>query len=152
MKSRAVAALLVILCLAGATCAQLREAPGRSLRFQAIDLYIDTQGQPLAAWQLEFQANSPDVKIAGIEGGEHPVYQEPPYYDTQAIQHERVILADFSTLPAPELPAGRVRIATIHVQVPGSQSPEFTVKLMAAAAANGEEISANLTARERTEE
>ena len=51
-------------------------APARDIarnidtRFEAIDIYIDSGAQPLAAYQVELRATSGDVKAVGIEGGD----------------------------------------------------------------------------------
>lgn len=97
------------------------------IQFRAVDIFIDSKDQPLAAYQLEFKASKGEVKIVGIEGGEHERFRNPPYYDPQAMQQERVIIAAFNTAPAPALPTGRTRIATIHVQLVGNVEPEFVV-------------------------
>jgi hypothetical protein len=89
-------------------------------RFAPVEIWLDTADQPLAAYQLEFSpANTGNVKIVGIEGGEPAVFAEPPYYDPASMIRERVIIADFSTAKADALPRGRFRIATIHVQSHG---------------------------------
>ncbi len=140
--------LLTGLLLAGTTSAQrAKEAP--AVRFQAVDIYVDANNQPLAAYQLELKADSDAVKIAGIEGGEHPAFREAPYYDPRAMQHERVVIAAFNTGAADSLPAGRTRIATVHVQISGDARPEFTVRLETAATVQGEKIPATAAARER---
>ncbi len=84
-------------------------------RFTTVDIYLDSGDMPLAAYQLQFKATEGEVKIVGIEGGEHDAFSEPPYYDPEAIQRERVIIAAFNTSDASQLPAGRTRVATIHL-------------------------------------
>ena len=51
----------------------------------------------LAAYQIEFSVTNILTKIVGIEGGQHPAFREPPFYDPKAMQQERVIIAAFST-------------------------------------------------------
>ena len=118
-------------------------------RFEAIDVFVDTTDRPLAAYQLEFFAASGEVKIAGIEGGEHPAFRVPPFYDPKAMQLERVILAAFNTAATPELPIGRTRVATIHVQRRGERPPSFQVQLEAAADSAGTAIAAEVSFEER---
>lgn len=108
-------------------------SPLPGARFEAVDLFIDAGPRPLAAYQLEFRADTPAVKIAGVEGGEHPAFAPAPYYDPAAIQHERVIIGALSTLAGPELPAGRTRVARVHVMVEAGASPRYQVTLQAAA-------------------
>ena len=38
-------------------------------RFEAIDVFVDSGNQRLAAWQLEVRSAANDVQIVGIEGG-----------------------------------------------------------------------------------
>jgi hypothetical protein len=118
------------------------------VRFQAIDIQIDPAGKPLAAYQLEF-SGGPGVKIVGIEGGEHPAFAEPPFYDPKAMQHDRVILAAFSTRRASDLPHGRTRVATIHLQITGAAKPEYQLKLKTAADAGGTRFDASAEVEER---
>ena len=122
--------------------------PG-GIRFVAVDVFVDSGAQPLGAYQLTFFASRGDVKIVSIEGGEHPGFKEPPYYDPQAIQRERAVLAAFSIAPAANLPKGKTRVATIHVQVSGAKEPEYKLNLTTAAASDAHPISAECSSRER---
>jgi len=125
------------------------QAGNTAVRFETVDVFVDTAGKPLAAYQLEFLARSGDVKIAGIEGGADPAFATPPYYDPKAMQQDRVILAAFTTDDATALPTGRTRVATIHLQTTGTDSPNFQIRLQAAADAAGETITAEATFQER---
>jgi hypothetical protein len=117
--------------------------------FQIIDVFIDSAGKPLGAYQLDFHATSGDVRIAGIEGGAVPAFAEPPFYDPKAMQREQVILAAFSLDEAETLPVERTRVATIHLQVLGRSAPEFEIRLQAAADAAGSNIAAEASFEER---
>jgi hypothetical protein len=127
------------------------EAPTNTtaIHFQAVDVMVDSPGQSLAAYQLEFAVTNVTAKIVGIEGGEHPAFAEPPFYDPKAMQHERVILAAFSTNAVSQLPAGKTRVATIHLQISGVAQPKYHLKLPVAADANGNKIPATATIEER---
>ena len=116
----------------------------QSVRFDAIDVYVQTGDEPLAAYQLDLSAEKGDVTIVGIEGGESDVFTAPPYYDPAAIQNDRVIIAYFSTAAADALPRGKVRIATIHVQIVGDIEPEYDAQITIAATVDGEPIDAEL--------
>ena len=102
-------------------------------RFTTVDIFIDSGTHPLAAWQLHFSLKSGEAKIVGIEGGEHPAFRQPPYYDPKAIQRERVILAAFNAAAADKLPKGKTRVATIHLQMNGTKAPQYLVRLQTAA-------------------
>jgi len=117
------------------------------VRFSAVDVMIDTRGHPLAAYQLTFSVRKGDVKIVSIEGGEHPAFKEPPYYDPKAIQNERVVLAAFNT--SKNLPQGKTRVATVHVQITGAKEPKYAVKLETAADRDGQNIPVEIKVEER---
>jgi hypothetical protein len=121
---------------------------GRS-RFRALDIYLDSKGAPLAAFQLELAITNHTARIVGIEGGQHPAFSDPPFYDSRAIQHERVILAAFSTNSPALLPAARTRVATVHIQLLGPSAPLYALNVEAAADAEGRRILAHATCEER---
>ena len=118
-------------------------------RFQAVDIFIDSRQDPLAAYQLEFFVKNGNARVVGVEGGEHPAFKEAPFYDPKAIQQERVIIAAFSTSAADKLPKARTRVATIHLQITGHQKPEFHLRLETAATSNGNKIPVAGTFEER---
>ncbi len=110
------------------------------VRFTAVDVYIDAGDRPLAAYQFELSALPGQFKIVGIEGGEHAAFTEPPYYDPAALNRNRVIIAAFNT--GNDLPSGKTRVARVHVQVIGHPAPNYDVKLIVVADAEGETITA----------
>lgn len=112
------------------------------LRFEAIDVIVDSGDESLGAYQFELDSVSDGVEIVGIEGGEHAAYADPPYYDPEAMNGNRVILAAFST--DAELPTGRSRVARIHVQLEGEAPKAYRFKLTATANDQGEDISAEV--------
>ena len=66
------------------------DAPA-AVRFEYIDIYIDSGDVPLAAYQFELTDAGGSIKIVGIEGGEHEAFATPPYYDPKALKNNRVI-------------------------------------------------------------
>ncbi len=120
------------------------------LRFAYVEIHIDPHGRPLAAWQFEFEAATENIVIVGIEGGEPAAFAEPPYYDPKAIQSQRVIVADFNTAPADQLPDAPARIATIHVMIRGDVQPRYVLKLTTAADPAGRRIDADIRFEEGT--
>ena len=112
------------------------------VRFEAIDIFVDSGDTSLAAYQFELSSDTPGVEFVGIEGGEHKAFSEPPFYDPRAMNNSRVILAAFST--AKELPKGRTRMARIHVQLEGPGLKEYRTKLSVSATTDGEEIPATV--------
>lgn len=121
--------LLLVLCLWWSDPAP---APQAAPRFVAMDIYADTGGKPLAAWQIELTCDPAQATIVGVEGAG----EKPPYYDPAALQGGRIILASFSTEAA--LPSGRVLVARVHLQETGS--PVYKPTLMTAAAPGGEKL------------
>lgn len=113
-----------------------------TLRFEAIDVFVDSGQERLAAYQFELTTVDKGVEIVGIEGGAHPAFKAAPYYDTKAMNNNRVILAAFNT--GDDLPVGRCRVARIHVQVQGPGQKEYRTKLSVSATSEGREISASL--------
>ena len=140
-------AIIVLLLSCNAGRAQ-KDSPTNTLRFRAVDVFVDSTSKPLAAYQLEFTASA-GAKIVGIEGGEHAAFKEAPFYDAKAMQHERVIIGAFSTSKADKLPAGKTRVATIHLQTAGEQAPRYEVQVEAAATVGGKKISVHANAQEK---
>ena len=122
---------------------RVREDAPAQVRFEAVDVYVDSANAPLAAYQVEFTAETGTITIVGIEGGEHAAFSEPPYYDPKAMRANRAVIAAFSTRN--DLPRGKTRVARIHVQVTGDVEPEYIVALRIAASADGERIPATAT-------
>jgi hypothetical protein len=125
------------------------QLPAQQIHFAAFDIFVDSKNVPLAAYQLEFSGPAKDVRITGIEGGEHEAFNTPPFYDPKAIQQERVILAAFNSAPTAKLPTGKTRVATIHLQFTGSQPPDFALKLHTAADSEGKSITTKATFTQR---
>ena len=113
-----------------------------SVRFAPLHIYLDSGNQPLAAFQFELEATAGQIKIVGVEGGRHAAFKEAPYYDPAALTNDRIIIAAFNT--GQDLPTGRTRITTIHLQIIGDAEPEYELKLTVAADAEGREIPAKV--------
>lgn len=114
-----------------------------AVRFEYIDVYIDSGDVPLAAYQFELTDATGSIKIVGIEGGEHEAFATPPYYDPEALKNNRVIIAALST--AADLPTGRTRVATVHVQVEVDLIPEISINLTTAGDVQGNELDAGVS-------
>jgi len=114
------------------------------VRFAPLHIYLDSGNSSLAAYQFELKATAGQIKIVGVEGGQHKAFKEAPYYDKAALQKkDRIIIAAFST--GRDLPTDRTRIATIHLQIIGDAEPQYELKLIVAADADGKEIPAEIT-------
>ena len=113
------------------------------VRFAPLHIYLDSGNQPLAAFQFKLKAAAGQIKIVGVEGGQHKAFKEAPYYDPAALANDRIIIAAFNT--SRELPKGRTRIATIHLQIIGDAEPDYELKLTVAADADAKEIPAKIS-------
>jgi hypothetical protein len=133
------------------------------IRFAPVHVYLDPGGTPLAAYQFELVCSVPvrayssaddegnasrrpperQIKIVGVEGGAHPAFKDAPYYDSAALMNDRIIIAAFNT--GADLPTGRTRIATIHLQILSDAEPKYELKLTTAADASGENLPAEIT-------
>lgn len=155
-----IAAALRILMPASEADPASRPAAELKTRFAPVHVYLDSGSRLLAAYQFELVCSvpvrayssgednasrrhyEPRIKIVGVEGGEHPAFREAPYYDPAALMNDRIIIAAFNT--GTDLPQGRTRVATIHLQILGDAEPEYEVKFVTAGDAEGREISAQL--------
>lgn len=131
--------LLVLLCSAQA---QDEAAPAR---FASVNVYVDASASALAAWQVEL-ADGGGVQIVGVEGGEHPAYAKPPYYDPKALMDNRIILAAFTT--GKDLPTGKTRVARLHLRIEAGAEQKFEVRSSLAATSDGTEMKATVTLEE----
>jgi len=135
-------ACLIVVSVAPRLASQTAESTP-AVRFAWLDVFVDSQDMPLAAWQFELVDRSGATKIVGLEGGEHEAFRDPPYYDPAALQQSRVIVAAFST--GKDLPKGKTRVARIHVQIAGDGKPDYAIELTVAASADGKRIPANIS-------
>jgi hypothetical protein len=133
---RAVLVFALVLLLAPARSAD--SAPGA--RFTTIDVMVECD-RPLAAWQVQLKVTSGDAVVVGVEGGEAP-FGAAPFYDPEALGAGRLILAAFDTQAT--LPAGRHRLATLHLREAGP-APAYELGLEAAADPTGARIPATVT-------
>ncbi len=135
----AVSMVLTMVALMGAG----DDAPDATVRFQPVDIFVDSGDAPLGAWQVEFDGGDA-VELVGVEGGGPPCWEETPHYDPAALMQDRVVVAAINTQN--ELCAGRVRVARLHLRVQGD--PTYTITLIAAGNAEGERIQAEASVTE----
>jgi hypothetical protein len=145
MKKCMVISLVVVSLTIALLYAEVGQAGGfirPKVRFAPLHIYLDSGNRPLAAYQFELKAAAGQIKIVGVESGQHKAFKEAPYYDPAALANDRIIIAAFNT--GCELPKGRTRIATIHLQITGDIEPDYELNLTVAADADGKEIPANI--------
>lgn len=138
---------LILLLLCAPLLAQTTQP---ATRFGTIDILVDPQGKPLGAYQIEFRATKGDVKLVGVEGGATEAYRRAPYYDPKALQQSRIVIAAFSTDSS--LPTTKTRVARLHVQISGSDTPEYELKLVVAGDADAKPIEAKASYEPRATE
>jgi hypothetical protein len=138
-RALSVLALAGLVSLAAGGSARTTGAPERA-RFLVVDVWIDS-GVPVAAWQVEVRTTAGESTMVGVEGGDGP-FAEPAYYDPRALAGGRIVLAAFTT--ASPLPAGRHRVARLHVRE-GAGPAEHAAQLVVAAGAEGETVDATVT-------
>jgi len=122
--------LLVAVGAFGAALSGWPQAADPDIRFVALDIFVQT-AEPLAAWQFELRESSGMMRVVGVENGDSAAFGDAPYYDLEAVNAgaaDRIIVADYSLGSAGELPTGRSRIATIHVQLEGTAAPDYVVR------------------------
>jgi hypothetical protein len=135
---------MLLLGLTGAAPTESLQPPAvatpatQSVRFATVDIRIDPKNHPLAAYQIEIVGDPQHVKLAGVEGGEHAAFRDPPYYDPAALSRNRIIVAAFNT--GSDLPKGEFRAARLHVQISSDAKPAFEVKLTVASASDGSAV------------
>lgn len=121
-------------------------AAGRSA-FGYVDLFVDAGDAPLAAYQIDFHSTTGGLRIVGVEGGEHELYRDAPYYDPRAMQGDRVIIAAYAAGPREALPVGPVRVARVHVMYSSDADATLHATLDAAANFEGDAIDATIAWR-----
>lgn len=138
--------LVTLVLVVTATIGWAEEA--RSPRFVPLEVQLDSP-EPVAAWQFELKDRGAASKVVGIENGGHPSFRRAPYYDRAAVARgdtSRIVVADYSLADADELPAGRFRLATLHLMVRGE--PDFELRLVTATTPDGDAIDASISLAE----
>jgi hypothetical protein len=113
-----------------------------NVRFAPLHVTIDPAGQTMAAYQFELKAVRGQVKIVGVEGGEHAAFTAAPFYDPAALAQDRIIIAAYNT--GDNLPNTKIRVATIHLQIVSQIEPEYEIQLMVASNLEGTPIEASI--------
>ncbi len=119
--------------------------PAADVRFAAVDVFVDSPA-PLAAWQFELSEATGAMAVVGVENGASEAFTDTPHYDLDAVARDRadrIVVADYSLADRNALPTGRTRVATVHVRLTGSGTPEFALQLIAAGDAEGQPIAAD---------
>ena len=121
----------------------------RAAEFAVFDIFLDTNGEPLAAYQLKISDKNAAVKIISVEGGEHTSFAAAPKFDPKAIQRDMIKLAAISLDSSEKLPTARVRIASLHVEIGPGLSPDWAAIVERAGRAGGQKIDASISISKR---
>lgn len=142
---RAGSAALAALLLAGTAAGEERP------RFLPLDVVIDAGEERLAAYQIEVSYDSSRAKIVGIEGGEAEGFKPAPYYDRRGMTAGRIVIAAFVSDDR-DAPAGRTRVARLHLRVEGDAAPDISIEVITAARPGGGRIEAEAELAEPSSE
>ena len=142
---RALAGLLLAALLLGAAAPEpaAGPAPAPGQRFAPVDVFVDAGEERLAAWQLEITYDGGKVQVLSLEGGEPQGFREAPWYDPAGMTGGRMVIAAFVSDDA-QAPAGRNRVARLHLRMEKTGSPLPAAKLVTAAKPGGERIGAKV--------
>ncbi len=141
--------LLTAATLAAGAGLGLAEREESAVRFDTVDVVIDSGKRPLAAYQFQLEAVEGDVTIVGIEGAASGPFSDAPYYDPEALSGGRIIVGDFIAKNERDLPTGATRVARLHVRIAGEREPDYRASLHTAGTAGGEPISADIRVRQQ---
>ena len=131
---------LFLILIISAACLSFQNPPKK--HYLAYDIIIDSKEASLAAWQVKIDFHT-NTRILSIEGGESDSFNEPPFYDNEAMEYGSIIIANFTTEET-NLPTNTTRVARIMIEVTGDPT-ELKAALQAVADQNSKRIKANLT-------
>jgi hypothetical protein len=143
MSKPAMSLLCLALSASAASVARGDASTSPSVRFETIDVYVDSGSTGLGAYQFEFHVVGGNAEVVGVEGGATPAYAAAPYYDPSALRGGSLIVAAFQAEGT--LPSGRTRVATLHLMVRGDRDPDYDLKLVVAADQDGNSIPGDIT-------
>ena len=88
-------------------------------RFEAVPVFLDPKGRGLAGYQFELSADNAELRVVGLENGDHPAFATPPYFDPAAVAAggDRIVVAAYTVEPPDALPSARVRVTSVMVEV-----------------------------------
>ncbi len=124
-----------------------------STTFATYDVFLDSKGEALAAWQFELTYDKDKVQIVGLEGGGRAPFppDKPPRHDPKGLRAGRILVAAFTTAKD-GLPTGKFRVARLHLRIIGKDDPDLSIKLITAATRGAKKITASITLTRREEQ
>ncbi len=157
MKRMLAAITLLIIGVGLAAQTVSPSGPNPRAKFVTCDIIIDSGQTPLAAWQIDFHGtiDGGTVELVGVGGGaadgdQNKPFAAPPFYDPEALAHDRIVIAAFSTAKPELLPTGSTRVARLHLRITGDGAgvakPVLATKLITAADPAGNRITPTVRA------
>ncbi|GEM_PF-4642479 len=112
------------------------------ISFSTADVYVDSNKDALAAYQIDIKYDKEKIKIVGLEGGTEG-FKKPPFYDQAGLEGGHIIIAAFVSDDM-QAKKGSSRVAILHLQTTGCPPFKFNTEPMAAAKPGGMSIPVNV--------
>jgi hypothetical protein len=112
------------------------------ISFSTAEVYVDSNKDKLAAYQIDIKYDKEKIKIVGLEGGTDG-FKKPPFYDQAGLESGHIILAAFVSDDM-QAKKGSSRVARLHLQTTGCPPFEIKTEPMAAAKPGGMSIQVNV--------
>jgi hypothetical protein len=108
------------------------------ISFRTAEVYVDSDKDALAAYQIDIKYDKEKIKIVGLEGGVDE-FKKPPFYDQAGLESGHIIIAAFVN-DDKQAKKGSSRVARLHIQTTGCPPFELKTEPMAAAKPGGKSI------------
>jgi hypothetical protein len=108
------------------------------ISFSTADVYVDSNNDELAAYQIDIKYDKEKIKIVGLEGGTGG-FNKPPFYDQAGLEGGHIILAAFVS-DDKQAKKGSSSVARLHLQTTGCPPFELKTEPVAAAKPGGKSI------------
>ena len=118
-----------------ATTTTVQPAP---TQLGTVDLFVDSAKTQLAAWQMEFKATAGQLRSSGSSAATTR-FSRSALLRSGGIE-EQSNMGAFNI--SDKLPAGKIRVARLHLHISGDQRPVYAVNLVVAGDQEGKPITA----------
>jgi hypothetical protein len=108
------------------------------ISFSTVEVYVDSNIEALAAYQIDIKYDKNKIKIVGLEGGTDG-FKKPPFYDQAGLEGGHIIIAAFVSDDM-QANKGSSRVARLHLQTTGCPPFVLNTEPMAAAKPGGNSI------------
>ncbi len=128
----------IFIISASAFAGSVDEDCKEKVNFSTAEVYVDSDKDALAAYQIDIKYNKDKIKIVGFEGGIDG-FNKPPFYDQAGLEGGHIIIAAFVSDDT-QAKRGSTRVARLHLQTTGCPPFELKTEPMAAAKPGGKRI------------